>query len=138
MKKIVLAALACALAGVSIPQRAYACESSNCAVESTVTQMPTATVQPGKTQTACNANDCARPEDEEKNKAVACETNGCARPEEEKNKAVACSDSNCAHPENEHERAAASMTPAAAAVKAAAEAIKKRVKHPTGCSASDC
>jgi hypothetical protein len=63
----------------------------------------------------------------------------CATPEETKQPAVACTTAECAPEDGEHAaRAAANMTPGAAAVKAAAQAIKDKMKQRAGCTGSDC
>jgi hypothetical protein len=52
---------------------------------------------------------------------------------------VACTTAECAPEDGEHAaRAAANMTPGAAAVKAAAQAIKDKMKQRAGCTGSDC
>jgi hypothetical protein len=144
MKKlVVLAALACALATMpSVPQRAYACPTLNCATDdSTATQVPAATDQTGKaTQTACNSSACARPDDTSEPAAKgdrldrgvqqACQSPNCARPDEDKNPAaVACGSGNCATPEDAKAPAVACASPACAT---------EETKTETACITSNC
>ena len=155
MKKlVVLASLAFALATMpSVPQRAYACSTSACAAdESTATQVPAATDQSGKTQTACSTGACARPDNASEPAAAkgdrldrgvqqACPTPTCATTEEQKaTQTTGCNTGNCATPEGDHPaRSVASLSPAGAALSKAARAIKERIRQQrTACTSPQC
>jgi hypothetical protein len=143
MKKFFALAALLALATMpSVPQRAYACYSSNCATDdSTATQVPAATDQSGKAQTACNTPACARPDDTSEPAAAkgdrldrgvqqACNTQGCARPDEDKNPAaVVCVTSGCATPED-------AKAPAVACVNQ--NCATEETKTETACQNGNC
>jgi hypothetical protein len=105
MKKIVaLAALLVLATMPSVPQRAYACPTANCATDdSTATQVPAAMDQTGKAQTdsaatACPTPQCATPEPEPVQ--VACPNPQCATPEPAPTQVAGpCTGPNCATPE---------------------------------------
>jgi hypothetical protein len=153
MKKIVaLAALACALATMpSVSQRAYACSTSNCATDD-ATQVPAATDQTGKTQTACPNAGCATPEPAPTQVAAPCPGYGCARPEPAPTQvATPCPNYGCATPEpapvqvattpqrDRPARATASLSPGGAALGKAVRAVKERIRQQrTGCATSNC
>jgi hypothetical protein len=143
MKKLfVIASLAFALATMpSVPQRAYACNSSNCATDdSTATQVPAATDQSGKAQTACNSSACARPDNAsepaakgdrlDKGVQQACDSSNCAKPDDEDKKTqTACNSANCATPEDAKAPAVACQNPVCAS---------EETKTETACITSNC
>jgi hypothetical protein len=119
LKIVALAALAFALAAMpSVPQRAYACYTQNCGTPDEATT-PAVAVPEAKAPAA-----------------VACPTANCATPEPAP---VQVDNGGGGNAIPEHPaRATATATPAAAAVKAAIEAVKKAKANKVGCMNQNC